>query len=148
MDVLGFRLSDSTDRMEFMRCGTDHHTIAWARGKGLSLNHAAFEMRDIDSLMYGIGRLLEHSCEMQWGLGRHGPGNNVFSYFIDPDGFAIEYTTDMEQVDDAYITRDAAYWSAFPRRPCRWGVARRPSEALMQAMDGVSQAHQWRCKPR
>ncbi|MES2537854.1 MAG: VOC family protein [Pseudomonadota bacterium] len=136
LDILGFRLSDSTDRMEFLRCGSDHHTIALAYGDRLSLNHAAFEMRNIDGLMYGAGRLIEHGHEVEWGLGRHGPGNNVFSYFIDPDGFVVEYTTDMEQVDDSYATKDAKYWSEFPKRPCRWGVARKPSARLMDAMSG------------
>ena len=137
-DVLGLRLSDRTDRMDFLRCGTDHHTVALAHGSALSLNHAAFEMRDIDSLMYGAGRLLDHGYVVEWGLGRHGPGNNVFSYFIDPDGFAVEYTTEMEQVGEDYETHFAEYWSAFPRRPCRWGVARKPSEPMMRAMAGAA----------
>ncbi len=139
-DVLGLRLSDRTDRMDFLRCGADHHTVALAHGSALSLNHAAFEMRDIDSLMYGAGRLLDHGCAVEWGLGRHGPGNNVFSYFVDPDGFAVEYTTEMEQVDEGYETRLADYWSAFPRRPCRWGVARKPSERMVRAMAGEAQS--------
>lgn len=134
--VLGFRLSDRTDRMEFLRCGTDHHTVALAHGSSLSLNHAAFDMRNIDSLMYGAGRMIENGHAIEWGPGRHGPGNNVFCYFVDPDGFAIEYTTDMEQVDDSYRAHDAVYWSSFPRRPCRWGVARKPSVRLMAAMGG------------
>ncbi|MES2191829.1 MAG: VOC family protein [Pseudomonadota bacterium] len=140
LDFLGFRLSDSTDRMEFIRCGLDHHTIALAHGDRLSLNHVAFEMRDIDGLMYGAGRLIENGHEVEWGLGRHGPGNNVFSYFIDPDGFVVEYTTEMDQIDEAYPAKDAKYWSEFPRRPCRWGVARKPSERLMQAMAGAMQS--------
>ena len=140
IDVLGLRLSDRTDRIDFLRCGTDHHTVALAHGNGLSLNHAAFEMRDIDSLMYGAGRLLDHGYVVEWGLGRHGPGNNVFSYFVDPDGFAVEYTTEIEQVGDDYETHFADYWSAFPRRPCRWGVARKPSERMMRAMAGAAEA--------
>jgi catechol 2,3-dioxygenase-like lactoylglutathione lyase family enzyme len=141
LDLLGFRLSDSTDRMEFIRCGADHHTIALAHGDGLSLNHAAFEMQDIDGLMYGAGRLIENGYNVEWGLGRHGPGNNVFSYFIDPDGFVVEYTTGMEQIDEnSYTSKDAQYWSSFPKRPCRWGVARKPSERLMAAMSGKSLA--------
>ncbi len=59
-------------------------------------HHAAFEMDNIDGFMYGLGRVMEHGHTIEWGPGRHGPGNNVFCYFIDPDGFAIEYTTDME----------------------------------------------------
>lgn len=142
LGLLGFRLSDSTDRMEFIRCGADHHTIALAHGDGLSLNHAAFEMRDIDGLMYGAGRLIENGYNVEWGLGRHGPGANVFSYFIGTDGFVVEYTTEMEQVDESsYTSKDAKYWSSFPKRPCRWGVARKPSERLMAAMSGKSQAH-------
>lgn len=137
--VLGFRLSDRTDRMDFLRCGADHHTVALAHGSALSMNHASFEMRDIDSLMYGAGRLLDHGHAVEWGLGRHGPGNNVFSYFVDPDGFAVEYTTEMEQVGEDYETHFADYWSAFPRRPCRWGVARKPSERMMQAMSGAAE---------
>lgn len=139
-EVLELRLSDRTDRMDFLRCGTDHHTVALAHGSALSLNHAAFEMRDIDSLMHGAGRLLDHGYPVEWGLGRHGPGNNVFSYFVDPDGFAVEYTTEMEQVGEDYETRFADYWSAFPRRPCRWGVARKPSERVMRAMEGAAES--------
>ena len=69
-------------------------------------------------------------------MGRHGPGSNVFAYFIDPDGHVVEYTTEMEQVGDGYEAHDAAYWGAFPKRPCRWGVARKPSARLMDAMAG------------
>lgn len=137
--VLGFRLSDRTDRMDFLRCGPDHHTVALAHGNSLSLNHAAFAMRDIDSLMYGAGRLLDHGYHVEWGLGRHGPGNNVFSYFVDPDGFAVEYTTEMAQIGEDYETQFADYWSAYPRRPCRWGVARKPSERIMRAMAGAAE---------
>lgn len=137
MEVLDFRLSDSTQRMDFLRCGSDHHTIALAHGNGLSLNHAAFEMESIDALMYGAGRLIEHGYRIEWGLGRHGPGNNVFSYFIDPDGFVVEYTTDMQQIEEnSYMPQDPKYWASFPKRPCRWGVAREPSERLMAAMAG------------
>ena len=138
---LGFRISDSTARMEFIRCGKDHHSIAFAHGDGLSLNHAAFEMKDIDGLMYGAGRMIDFGHDVEWGLGRHGPGSNVFSYFVDPDGFAVEYTTEMQQIDDEnYQPKDIQYWSDFPRRPCRWGVARKPSSRLMEAMSGKNQA--------
>lgn len=140
VEVLGFRVSDRTALMDFLRCGGDHHTVALAHGNGLSLNHAAFEMRDIDSLMRGTGRLLDHGVAPEWGLGRHGPGNNVFNYFVDPDGFAVEYTTEMDQVGEHHVEQDAAYWNAFPRRPCRWGVARKPSDRLMKAFEGRDQA--------
>ncbi|HVZ46524.1 MAG TPA: VOC family protein [Ramlibacter sp.] len=134
---LGFKVSDETAIMRFLRCGADHHTIAIARGTCVGLNHAAFLMEDFDGLMYGCGRLTEAGYPIEWGVGRHGPGNNVFAYFIDPDGHVVEYTTDMDQVDDTYVVHDAAYWGNFPRRPCRWGLARKPSERIMKAMAGT-----------
>ena len=97
-DLLGFRLSDSTAMMDFIRCSTDHHAMALAHANGPSINHIAYEIDDIDSLMRGVGRLKKHGFEMEWGLGRHGPGDNVFSYFIEPNGFASEYTTGMQQI--------------------------------------------------
>ncbi len=137
IDRLGFRLSDTTRTQTFLRCGSDHHTVALGHGAGLSVNHIAYEMVDIDGLMYGTGRMMDHGYASEWGLGRHGPGSNIFNYFVDPEGFAIEYTTDLEQVDDAsYQAQTPEYWTAFPRRPCRWGVARKPSARLMEAFSG------------
>jgi catechol 2,3-dioxygenase len=138
LDVLGFRLSDRTDRMDFIRCATDHHAIALAHAQGPSINHVAYEMQDIDGLMRGAGRLRKAGFEMEWGLGRHGPGDNVFSYFIEPNGFASEYTTAMEQIplDAAYAPHDAKYWREFEPRPCRWGMAMAPSPSMARAMAG------------
>ena len=50
-DVLGFKLSDSTHLMEFLRCSADHHSIAIFRNNGPSLNHVAYELPNIDGLM-------------------------------------------------------------------------------------------------
>lgn len=136
-DVLGFRHSDSTHMMEFIRCCSDHHSIAYARGNGPGLNHMAYEMPNIDGLMRGSGRMKQKGFDIEWGVGRHGPGNNVFSYFIEPNGFVTEYTTEVEQVDEAtYVPHDAEYWANFPGRPCRWNLATTPSNRLKAAMSG------------
>ncbi|HWF97207.1 MAG TPA: VOC family protein, partial [Xanthobacteraceae bacterium] len=34
IDLLGFKLSDATQMMEFIRCSADHHSIALARSEG------------------------------------------------------------------------------------------------------------------
>ena len=137
LDALGFRHSDSTDMMEFVRCTADHHSLALVRTEGPSLNHMAYEMANIDGLMRGAGRMKKAGYNVEWGLGRHGPGNNVFTYFIEPNGFVTEYTTDVDQVDEAtYEKHDAAYWRSFPGRPCRWNMAGHPSNRLKVAMGG------------
>lgn len=137
IDTLGFKHSDSTVMMDFIRCCSDHHSIALARGNGPGLNHVAYEVPNIDGLMRGAGRLKSHGFNLEWGVGRHGPGDNVFSYFVEPNGFVVEYTTEVEQVDEAtYTAHDVAFWNAFPMKPCRWGMAMHPSNRLRSAMGG------------
>src|SRR5205807_8050428 len=43
VDVLGFKVSDSTHMMEFLRCSADHHSVAIFRNPGPSLHHGAHE---------------------------------------------------------------------------------------------------------
>jgi catechol 2,3-dioxygenase-like lactoylglutathione lyase family enzyme len=137
LDLLGFKLSDSTQMMEFVRCSADHHSIALARAQGPSLNHMAYEMENIDGLMRGAGRMKQHGFNIEWGVGRHGPGDNVFSYFVEPNGFVTEYTTEVQQVDETdFEPHYAEYWANFPMRPCRWGMATQPSNRVRAAMGG------------
>lgn len=138
-DVLGFRLSDATDHLTFLRCATDHHSIALAKAKGSCIHHIAYELPDLDSLLFGAGRVRELGVDMEYGIGRHGPGNNVFSFFIEPSGFASEYTTGMDQIEDedSYVAHDQAWWDAQPiRRPDRWGMVGPRSERLRLATSG------------
>ncbi|WP_421871591.1 VOC family protein [Nitratireductor rhodophyticola] len=68
--VLGFRVSDySADQMVFLRCNSDHHSIALVRGNYASVNHVAFEMPSIDEFMRGIGRMKQKGHVPTWGPG-------------------------------------------------------------------------------
>ena len=134
--MLGFKWSDSTFMMDFVRCCSDHHSVALARGNGPSLNHMAYEMPDIDGLMRGAGRVRKSGYEIMWGVGRHGPGSNVFSYFVEPNGFVTEYTTEVEQVGDNYVGHDSDWWKAQNVFPCRWNMAGAPSPFARKAMRG------------
>jgi catechol 2,3-dioxygenase-like lactoylglutathione lyase family enzyme len=98
---LGFRVSDWLgDFMSFLRCNEVHHSIAFIPGPPC-LNHIAYEMRDVDEMMRGAGRLLKAKVTLKWGPGRHTAGNNTFSYFLDPVGNSLEYTAEVDRVDDA-----------------------------------------------
>ncbi|MFJ9380761.1 VOC family protein [Streptomyces sp. NPDC101455] len=103
---LGFALSDTLvhphmgDLMYFMRINRWHHSLAIARGPHPSLNHASFEMRGLDEYMRGTGRVLRAGVEKIWGPGRHLAGDNAFSYFLDPSGNTMEYTTALEVIDE------------------------------------------------
>jgi len=123
VEVLGFKVSDRTRHMTFVRCNRKHHSIAFAHAELASLNHIAFEMADIDAVMRGIGRMREAGFEAVWGPGRHGPGNNVFGYFIAPFGPIIEYTSEISEVDDNYKVGGPEDWKWPAGRIDHWGVS-------------------------
>ena len=101
---LDFALSDSLysdhmgDMMHFLRCNSNHHSMALAQGPHTSLHHASFEMRGIEEWMRGTGKILRSGTRMVWGPGRHDAGDNNFAYFLDPAGNTIEYTTELETI--------------------------------------------------
>jgi catechol 2,3-dioxygenase-like lactoylglutathione lyase family enzyme len=100
--ALGFKLSDWLgDFMCFLRCNEWHHRLAILPGPP-TFNHVAYDVPDIDAVMKGISRVREYSSssDVLWGPGRHTAGNNVFAYFATPAGYVVEYTSDLEAVDD------------------------------------------------
>jgi catechol 2,3-dioxygenase len=119
--------------MAFMRSCSDHHSIALADADNDCLNHIAFVMPDLDSVMRGGGRMKDAGYPIHWGPGRHGPGNNLFNYFLGPFGFAIEYTADVLQVDDSYRTGMPEDWKWPPGRIDHWGIGTGPSADLKAA---------------
>ncbi|MFI6565078.1 VOC family protein [Streptomyces sp. NPDC050534] len=135
-EVLGMRVSDwSEHQMAFLRCNADHHCIAFNRAPWVSLNHVAYEMSSLDHFMRGLGRLRHHGITPEWGPGRHGPGDNTFSYFTDPTGLVCEYTSEVAQVvEDAWICRT---WRRTPELSDTWGTAGPPSKLIRAHMAGT-----------
>ncbi|MFV2114255.1 VOC family protein [Micromonospora sp. LOL_025] len=134
---LGFRLSDTLthprmgEMMWFLRTNRWHHSLAIARGPHTSLHHASFEMRGIDEYMRGTGRLLRGGIEKVWGPGRHMAGNNTFSYFLDPHGNTVEYTTELEQLDED-TWHPHLYDFTDPMVSDQWGTANPMTEFVAQ----------------
>jgi catechol 2,3-dioxygenase len=87
--------------------------------------------------MRGGGRMKDAGFPIQWGPGRHGPGNNLFNYFIDPFGVVIEYTAEVEQVDDSYQPRGPSEWKWPPGRIDQWGISLPPAATLKEAQKRV-----------
>lgn len=87
---------------EFLRCDrgdepTDHHTLTLAQTRpdeAPGLNHAAFEVLDLDDVMCGHDHLLAKGYRPIWGIGRHVLGSQVFDYWLDPFGIRLEHWTD------------------------------------------------------
>lgn len=121
-EALGFRLTDWLgDFMVFLRCNRAHHRIAILPGPP-ALNHVAFDMTSIDAVMRGLGRLSAAGVELQWGPGRHTAGNNTFTYYSTPNGHTVEYTSDLEEVDEARWK--PTVYAPSPEIMDQWGTGR------------------------
>lgn len=117
---LGLRVSDWLGNfMCFLRCNSVHHCLAFIPGP-VSFNHAAFEMRDLDEMMRGIGRLLKDNAVLGWGPGRHTAGNNTFAYFKTPSGNVLEYTAEVQRIDEA--TWKPTVYEPSPQITDQWGT--------------------------
>ena len=132
-NVLGFKLSDTLwsahmgEMMHFMRCNDWHHSLAIARGPHTSVHHVSFEMRGLDEYMRGTGRVMRAGIKKVWGPGRHLAGNNTFSYFLDPSGNTMEYTTELERLETDQW-HPTLYDIADPNVQDQWGTANPMSE--------------------
>ena len=135
--VFDFSLSDRTRIMAFMRCNSDHHSIALGDTDNDALNHIAFLMPDLDSVMRGGGRMKDAGYGIEWGPGRHGPGDNAFNYFVGPFDIVIEYTAEVEQVDDSYQAGQPSDWTWPSGRVDQWGISQPPSARLKEAQKAV-----------
>lgn len=135
--ALDFSLSDRTRIMAFMRCNSDHHSIALGDTDNDALNHVAFVVTDTEAVMRGGGRMKDAGFGIEWGPGRHGPGNNVFNYFVGPFDIVIEYTADVQQIDDSYAAGQPSDWIWPAGRVDHWGISAPPSAALKVAQRAV-----------
>jgi catechol 2,3-dioxygenase-like lactoylglutathione lyase family enzyme len=140
-NVLGFRMVDENSPLWFLHCAnSDHCSIVLAKTGLPTLNHIAFDMPDSDSVMRGIGRMKDNGYPVEWGPGRHGPGDNVFAYFCGPDEVPLEYAAEILQIDDGYEPRSSAYWKYAPGRSDQWGVTqpRSPRYYRVQRLFGFT----------
>jgi len=127
---LDFRLSDTLGGvMHFMRCNPRHHSFAIARGPHAAVHHISFEMRGVDEYMRGTGRVVRAGARFLWGPGRHLAGDNTFSYFLDPHGNTIEYTTQLQELDED-TWHPHVYDMHDPMVQDQWGTANPMSELV------------------
>jgi catechol 2,3-dioxygenase-like lactoylglutathione lyase family enzyme len=124
LDVLGFRLTDqlNDDRFFWLRSNRDHHTLAIVHvGQPGILDHYSYDLAEWEDFKAWCDRLTELGVAIQWGPGRHGPGNNLFVFFDDPAGTHIELSAEMEKYhDDRAVIRERV-WTPMPETINVWG---------------------------
>jgi len=106
-EIMGFKESDRNDLgMVFLRCQTDHHTVAVVAGKpgsrpmddeAIGIHHFAMEVDSPETLFKAREFLKSKGVPISYE-GRRGPGSNMGIEFTDPDGYSIELYYGMEQV--------------------------------------------------
>jgi len=118
--VLGFKVSDvySEDLQPggfaFLRCHTDHHTIALVgAGSGTpqhdELHHIAFEVATLEEVFRVRERLREHKVTITFE-GRRRAGCQIAVEFLDPDGHTIEIYWGLDQIGSDGRIRPSGEW--------------------------------------
>jgi catechol 2,3-dioxygenase len=110
--VLRFRLSDEIGDglLAFLRCNVEHHGLGLQKGAA-GINHYAWEVESVAE-QGRLGDVLQaNGSRFIWGPGRHGAGQNIFTYHFDPAGCIVEYYADIYQV-----------WDERTYRPGRWAA--------------------------
>jgi hypothetical protein len=123
--------------MKFYRCNSDHHSVAICPAPHASLNHIAFEVPAVTDVLRGIEHL-SPAVPLVWGPNRHGPGDNVFAYFLAPNQQVIEYTAEVQQIDQAAPPAPRMWLPAESRVADEWAdeSTLRPTPEARAAMLG------------
>jgi len=115
----------------FMRCDrgelpADHHTLFMVGTGTPKFNHAAFEVVDYDDLMAGHHLLKSKGYAHEWGVGRHLLGSQVFDYWRDRWGHAVEQWTDGDLLTASWGSRKAPLDDLIG---VQWGMTAPPTMA-------------------
>ena len=123
---LGFGISDRVVNEEgklmtvFMRGNHEHHNLACFFQDRQGVDHHSYEAGEWDTIRDWSDHLAAKGIQLMWGPGRHGPGNNLFIFIVDPDGNWIEISAELEVVHD----RPTKIWPHEERTLNLWGHAK------------------------
>lgn len=123
---LGFVLSDAvrdaegTLRACFLRSDRLHHALALFFAPAAGFDHQSFETPDWGRMKAWGDHMANQHIPIVWGIGRHGPGNDVFFMVRDPDGNLAEISSEIEHCAPG---RPAGLWPHEERTLNLWGKA-------------------------
>ena len=121
---LGFEISDRVEDGNkeatacFLRSDPEHHSFGVFAASDSRLDHHSYETDNWDDIRDWADHLSGIHVELAWGPGRHGPGNNLFLMFDDPDGNKIEISAEIERIENG---RPMGLWEHNERTLNLWG---------------------------
>jgi catechol-2,3-dioxygenase len=83
-------------------------------------DHQSFETPSWTDLRDWADHMARLKMPMAWGVGRHGPGNDVFFMVADPDGNLAEISSEIET---CAVDRPVGLWPHEERTLNVWGRA-------------------------
>ena len=125
-DIVGFQLTDrvidTTGSMRtcFLRTDHEHHSLAIFLADSNRLDHHCYETTSWNSIRDWGDHFASLRIPVEWGPGRHGPGNNLFVFIHDPDGNWVEISAELEEVT---VERPIGCWPHEERTLNTWGRA-------------------------
>ncbi len=124
-DIVGLAISDKMlDAGALSACwlrtrgDREHHSFAIFRAEKKGIDHHSYEVDDWARIRDWADHLAHKGFQLSWGPGRHGPGNNLFIFVLDPDGNRIEFSAELETI---YEGRPIGTWRHEPATLNRWG---------------------------
>ena len=125
-DQLGFVVSDEVRddagelRACFLRTDSLHHALALFGAPITCFDHQSFEAPGWDDMKKWGDRMAALRVPIVWGIGRHGPGDDVFFMVRDPDNNLAEISAEIEVCAPG---RPAGQWPHEERTLNVWGKA-------------------------
>ena len=99
---LGLVLPDAVKDREgelracFLRTDNLHHSLVLFYAPVAGFDHQSFEAPDWDSMKVKGDRMAAVQVPIVWGIGRHGPGSDVFFVVREPDANLAEISAEIE----------------------------------------------------
>jgi catechol 2,3-dioxygenase-like lactoylglutathione lyase family enzyme len=125
-DQLGFVVSDEVKdesgilRACFLRTDPLHHSLALFGAPVTCFDHQSFEAPNWDDMKRWGDHMAALRVPIVWGIGRHGPGNDLFFMVRDPDNNLAEISTEIET---CVSERPTGQWPHEERTLNVWGKA-------------------------
>ncbi len=104
----------------FLRSDRLHHVLALFMAPEARFDHQSFEAPDWTALRDWADYMGREKLTLVWGVGRHGPGNDVFFMIADPDGNLAEISAEIEVCEPG---RPEGLWPHEQRTLNQWGAA-------------------------
>lgn len=121
-EIMGFEVSDiypsdmAPGGMAFLRCGSDHHSLALVGSmkkdkpnENYELNHIAFEVATLDEVLAARGHLEQYKIPIDFE-GRRRAGAQIAVEFRDPDNHRLEIFWGLDQLAPGQKSRAREEW--------------------------------------